>query len=214
MVNQLLLPLQNAQYGTFERRHRGRWDHEVAQFKERVAKIEKKTKTFIDQAFQRLRSAEGAFELLQRFQHIDSRESIKRQMMDKFQEILAQASKELNVTRDLFEKHKNNPPIAGAIAWARALYYKQKKPILKFRTHENLLKRPEGEAFKQEYLRFAKAVHKYTQDKYAKWAKEVQNKATENLKRHILGPNLLDSPLSAADMPVPGPGVSVGVAAP
>ena len=67
----------------------------MSMFRDKVAEIEVKTKAFIDHAFQRLRSAEGAFDLLEKFQHIQSRQSIKDQMMEKFDDIIGQASKEL-----------------------------------------------------------------------------------------------------------------------
>jgi dynein heavy chain len=60
-----------------------------------VAEIEKKTKDFIDHAFQRLRSAQGAFDLLEKFQHIQSRQSIKEQMMEKFDDIIGQVHKRI-----------------------------------------------------------------------------------------------------------------------
>ncbi len=52
--------------------------------------------------------------------------------------------------------YKNYPPVAGAIAWARSLYLKQKRPIMRFRTMDRLMKRPSGEEFKAAYLEFAK----------------------------------------------------------
>lgn len=143
-------------------------------------------------------------------------------MMEKFDEILSQATRELHATVQLFEAHKDCPPVyknyppeAGAIAWARALYHKQKKPILKFRTHEDLLKRPQGEAYKQEYLAFAKAIHRYCDKHYKDWADEVHNTATDNLKQPILGPDMLARKLHPSEYPrLTGPSaVSVGVLA-
>ncbi|OAF64423.1 hypothetical protein A3Q56_07865, partial [Intoshia linei] len=59
-----------------------------------VVSIEGEAIRFIDESFQCLRSAEGAFDLLLRFRHIKSRESINRQMSSKFNEILSQYEKE------------------------------------------------------------------------------------------------------------------------
>ena len=60
--------------------------------------IEKEAKNFIDESFKTLRSAEAAFDMLLKFKHIRSREAINRQMMMKFNDILAQYCKEVTET--------------------------------------------------------------------------------------------------------------------
>lgn len=57
--------------------------------------IEKEAKKIIDESFKTLRSAEAAFDMLLKFKHIRSREAINRQMMMKFNDILAQYCKEV-----------------------------------------------------------------------------------------------------------------------
>lgn len=57
--------------------------------------IEKEAKSFIDESFKTLRSAEAAFDMLLKFKHIRSRDAINRQMMMKFNDILAQYCKEV-----------------------------------------------------------------------------------------------------------------------
>ena len=146
-VQSLVGPLESVPFDIFDRRYASSWDAVMVQFREHVVQIEQMTRSFIDTSFQKLRSAMGAFDLLQNFQNIQSRESINTQMMEKYKDILMQYSKELEKLSDLFEKHKacpplyrNNPPVAGAIAWARSLYHRAKEPILRFRASSNLLK--------------------------------------------------------------------------
>ena len=117
-----------------------------------VLEIETMTRHFIDTSFRKLRSAEGAFDLLQNFQTIQSRDSINRQMMEKYNDTLDQYSKELETIQATFENgkadppiFKNYPPVAGAIAWANALYLRTKEPIIKFRSMSDLLKSQQGE---------------------------------------------------------------------
>jgi len=59
-------------------------------FHEKVQEIEQRTIQFIDVSFQKLRSAEGAFELLENFNNIETRKAIQEQMMEKFSNILQQ----------------------------------------------------------------------------------------------------------------------------
>lgn len=109
-------------------------------FRQQVEEIEDMTKSFIEQSFQKLRSAEGAFELVQNFQNIQSRESINQSIDERYKDILSQYTKELDHISAIFHAHKGAPPIsknypavAGAIAWARDLYNRAKKPILRFK---------------------------------------------------------------------------------
>ncbi len=64
-------------------------------FNREVTPIENEAKHFIDESFKTLRSAEGAFDMLQNFKHIRSREAINSQMMKKFNDILLQYGKEV-----------------------------------------------------------------------------------------------------------------------
>jgi dynein heavy chain len=60
----------------------------MAQFNEQVVMLDRMCHSFLDTAFDTLRSAEGAFEVLQRFQHMESRETIQRQLMEKLMQYL------------------------------------------------------------------------------------------------------------------------------
>ena len=64
-------------------------------FDNSVRTIESEANSFIDDSFKSLRSAEGAFDMLHNFKHIRGRAAINTTMMMKFEEILAQYSKEV-----------------------------------------------------------------------------------------------------------------------
>lgn len=57
--------------------------------------IEGEAINFIDQSFKTLRSSAAAFDMLQKFKHIRSREAINKHLMRKFNDILAQYCKEV-----------------------------------------------------------------------------------------------------------------------
>jgi dynein heavy chain len=79
------------------------WSGVNAKFTTDKEQIERATRAFIDTSFKKLRSAEGAFALLQNFKSIKSEGAINRQMMDKFNDILEQFSREIVVTRQIFD---------------------------------------------------------------------------------------------------------------
>lgn len=120
-------------------------------FNHEVTEIEVEAKVFINQSFKKLRSAEGAFEMLLRFKNVRSREIINNEMMKKFTDILSQYLKEIDQIFDIFQRFKdkppvfkNHPPVSGAIAWARFLFKCIKRPILKFLTVEELMNTDQG----------------------------------------------------------------------
>ena len=98
-------------------------------------------------------------------------------MMQKFDDILLQYSKELERVRETFESKKNDPivfknfpPIAGAIAWAKHLYYRAKRPIMRFRRMESWFEGSETwQNVMNEYVSFAKDVKDFCKGLYAQW---------------------------------------------
>lgn len=124
-------------------------------FHREVEGIESEAKRFIDDSFKYLRSAEGAFDLLLKFQNIKSREVINNQMMNKLHEILKQYEKEVDQINDMFIKNKQRPPlskgqppIGGAILWERSLFERIKKTIVRFLTYEDMMNCEEGQNVK------------------------------------------------------------------
>ena len=74
---------------------RGEWRTVMDRFKRDVRVIEEEANSFINDSFESLRSAEGAFDMLHNFKHIRARESINETMMRKFDQILDQYGKEV-----------------------------------------------------------------------------------------------------------------------
>lgn len=77
-------------------RHVASWRTVMDWFHKEVTAIENEARHFIDDSFKKLRSAEGAFDMLLNFRHIRSREAINSQMMKKFNDILVQFGKEVH----------------------------------------------------------------------------------------------------------------------
>ena len=77
---------------------RGEWRAVMDRFKRDVRVIEEEANSFINDSFESLRSAEGAFDMLHNFKHIRARESINETMMRKFDQILDQYGKEVCCT--------------------------------------------------------------------------------------------------------------------
>jgi dynein heavy chain len=65
----------------------------------------------------------------------------------------------------LFEKgqfnlivSKNMPPVAGSISWARSIFYRIKRSIIKFLTKEETLEKDLFNEIKKNYKELAKMI--------------------------------------------------------
>ena len=72
-VQDMLHAIETVAFDIFDRRYQSGWESTMSRFGHNVALIEETAKQFIDASFHNLRSAEGAFELLQNFKNIKSR---------------------------------------------------------------------------------------------------------------------------------------------
>eukprot|EP00398_MALV-I-01_sp_L67-1_P000765 gene765-501_t len=177
----------------FEDRFRNTWDTFFANFKEQVEKIEKKATAFLDKSFQKLRRAEGAFQLLRKFKNIESRDKINKKMNEKFVDILTQYNHEVCRMRALFKKgvemppiSKNSPPVSGSIMWARSIFHRVKRPVLSFKTMPNLLESQQGQDACRDYVDLGKEILAYEQSQFDGWIANAEKIAEDALKLNIL----------------------------
>ncbi|KAJ3039942.1 Dynein heavy chain 10, axonemal [Rhizophlyctis rosea] len=196
-VEALVVPFEQVPFDVFNKKYQTAWESLMTRFREQIIQIEDMAKQFIDASFKKLRSAEGAFDLLQNIKNIKSRESINKQLMGKWYEILDQYAKEVDTIEEIFRNHKNNPPctkneprIAGAIAWSRSLFYRIKKTIVRFQSLQEMLASEQGRAVTKKYLTVAKSMREYEEQLYQQWCQSVEANSLQYLKSHILARDL------------------------
>ncbi|KAI8825885.1 dynein heavy chain and region D6 of dynein motor-domain-containing protein [Fimicolochytrium jonesii] len=192
-VENLVVPFESAPFDVFSKPHQNAWELLMTRFREQILQIEDMARQFIDASFKKLRSAEGAFDLLQNIKNIKSRESINAQLMGKWYEILDQYAREVDIIDEIFRNHKDNPPctknqprVAGAIAWSRSLFARIKKTIVRFQSLQEMLVSEQGRAVTKKYLGVAKAMRTYEEQLYAQWCVSVEANSLQYLKSHIL----------------------------
>lgn len=214
MVEDLPLPLQKLRQSPYEKSNEDQWNSRMERFRREAQAIEDQTASFIDVAFEKLRSAEGAFDLLGKLSGVEMREAIRRQLEAKQDRVVSKAREELSEAEDLFETQRDSPPVfkdyppvAGAISWAHSLYIRQKRLILRFRKEmPGLLTTPDGQSYKRAYLNYARSIDTYIRDLYSGWSERVEQLASDFLTQHVLGPSLHDKPLAPKDILKPGSG--------
>ncbi|XP_073442216.1 dynein axonemal heavy chain 10 [Dendrobates tinctorius] len=192
-VDGLIKPMEALSFDPFDIKYSQEWKLVIDDFKNEVQAIEGEAINFIDESFKTLRSAEAAFDMLLKFQHIRSREAINRQMMMKFNAILEQYCKEVDIVNKLFMKHletpplyKNHPPVAGAIYWERSLFLRIKQTIVRFLEMEEMLASEHGKMAKAKYLEVARRMKEYEDKKYEAWKESTDQTLPSLLKRSLL----------------------------
>ncbi|KAJ1570092.1 Dynein heavy chain 10, axonemal, partial [Nowakowskiella sp. JEL0078] len=192
-VEALVVPFEQAPFDIFNKRHQGSWESLMLRFREQILQIEDMAKQFIDASFKKLRSAEGAFDLLQNIKNIKSRQSINNQLMGKWYEILDQYAREVDIIEEIFKTNKEAPPVtknqpkvAGAIAWSRSLFYRIKKTIVRFQSMQEMLASEQGRSVTRKYITVAKTMREYEDGLYASWCNSVELNSLNLLKANIL----------------------------
>ncbi|XP_069678773.1 dynein axonemal heavy chain 10-like [Periplaneta americana] len=192
-VEKLVTPLSQPDFDIFDQKYELNWQEILENFYRMVAKLENEASYFIDESFKFLRSSEEALELLLKFKHISTREAIHKQLMSKFDLVMAQFTKEIltienefNVTKRNPPLLRNQPPMSGAIFWCRLLFDKLKKPVLKFQEVEELYRSEyKKEAF-DLYLSLCKQMKDFENTKFSQWEKKAIPTVTSNLKKNVL----------------------------
>ncbi|XP_044541337.1 dynein axonemal heavy chain 10 [Gracilinanus agilis] len=192
-VDGLVSPMEVLTFDPFSIKCSQFWKYVIEDFKIEVLVIEKEAKNFIDESFKTLRSAEAAFDMLLKFKHIRSREAINKQMMMKFNDILNQYCKEIDIINRIFilnldspPLYKNHPPVAGAIYWERSLFYRIKHTILRFQEVEEMLDSDRGREVKQKYLEVGRRMKDYEDRKYEQWREWTEQNLPNLLKKSLL----------------------------
>ncbi|NXG08210.1 DYH10 protein, partial [Sakesphorus luctuosus] len=82
--------------------------------------------------------------------------------------------------------YKNHPPVAGAISWSRSLLHRIKHTIIRFQEVEELLTSEHGKKVKQIYLKVAKKMKEYEDEKYKEWRESTEQMLPLLLKHNLL----------------------------
>ena len=194
-VREYVGKLESFPNDVFKEEYKDAWVALFQGFEHNIETIENETISLIDMTFRdKLKSAEGAFDLLQKFKNIMTRPRIEEKMKNKYDDVLNQYDKELDNMRELFEKgmkntpiSKNRPPKAGKICWARSIMGRIRAPIFKFKTYENLLQKDNGKLVSKKYVALARDLDRnYEAQIYEKWQRDNTEYAISLLKNKIL----------------------------
>ncbi|XP_030756931.1 dynein heavy chain 10, axonemal [Sitophilus oryzae] len=234
-VDKLVLNIENIDFDIFDSNCKENWDAVLANCDKEVRKLDLEGANFIDQTFKMIRSSESALDMMLKFKHLETRQTIQNKLMQKFDVILDQYIREVLAVDDTFTRNKRHPILnkdnqmhGGAIYWVRLLFYKLKRPILKFLPVTELMDSPLREESFGAYLKLAKELRAYEEAKLEEWMEAYAQMSEKVMQMEILklsdlsrkkyfkpirgsGPNPAESQTkstqSALSTPTPGRGV-------
>lgn len=142
-----------------------KFDRALIDFQARITDLEAELQAFINQSFENITSIEHALELLDKFQNILQRESLRSDLDSKLSIIFQNYGMDLEHIQQLYEKQKfdppiarNLPPVAGNIAWARHLYQRIESPMRQFYKNQNVLAGKEAKKIIKMYNKIARTL--------------------------------------------------------
>jgi len=145
-----------------------KFDRDLMDFDVQIHDLETQLQSFINSAFENISSTEQALNLLQQFQTILERDTLKGDLEEKYLFIFSTYGFDLEAVQTVYEKHKNNPPvprnappIAGNIMWARQLLRRIEEPMRKFSTNKAIMASKEAKRVVRVYNRVAQTLIKF-----------------------------------------------------
>ncbi|KAF6017221.1 hypothetical protein EB796_024462 [Bugula neritina] len=192
-VDNLKSPIINFRESPFDKVNTSAWNRIMEWFSYEVNNIEQETINFINESFKKLRSAEAAYDLFHKFKNIRSRKSINEEMMKRFNDILLQFSKEVERVERIYREKKkappvskSDPPVVGAIRWARMLLHKMKDTVLKLAGMPEFLHTDTGRKARGKYLYAGRSLKAYEESKYHAWVDHAEHVVAALLKKSLI----------------------------
>uniref|UniRef100_A0A1I8ID59 Dynein heavy chain 5, axonemal n=1 Tax=Macrostomum lignano TaxID=282301 RepID=A0A1I8ID59_9PLAT len=186
--NVIVVGMKKKPYDFLDQR-RVDFDNDYEDFKRQILELQGSIQAFMDARFEKLTSSYRALQTLKRFERL----RIPRLgIEEKYQKILVFYGKELDSAVRIYNKNKDDPPIArdlppigGKICWARQLFRRIEEPMVLFKTMPQLLASPEGKRIVKNYNKLAEVLVAFEMLYHRAWTKQVQS-AQVGLKASLL----------------------------
>lgn len=192
-VDALVVPIEEADFDIFNVFNKENWEAMTAWFYEQVSYLEDQAKFYIDECFTVLINAENALEMLLKFKNIKTRAAIQQQLLRKFDMIMQQFSKEINIVENIYHRGKRHPPLltyhppmAGAIFWVRQLFHRLRRPVLIFQEVRELKHNELKLLAFSQYFELSKQLKEFEKAKFNTWLEKALPIITAIMKKSVL----------------------------
>ncbi|KAI4497256.1 hypothetical protein M0802_007740 [Mischocyttarus mexicanus] len=192
-IGLLLEPFKLAEFDVFSPFNKENWEATILRFNTEVSYLENDAKFFIDEYFKVLINAKDALEMLFKFKDRKTRVAIREILSSKFEITMQQFNKEIGFVESIYNRGKRNPPlltyhppVAGAIFWARQLFYCLKKSVLYFQDIQELKHNKLKLMGFSQYLDIGKQLKTFEEIRFNTWIDKAQETITNIMKSNVL----------------------------
>ncbi|NWY63744.1 DYH9 protein, partial [Erithacus rubecula] len=176
------------------------FEQDVLGFQQKVEDIDHRLATVFSQAFSSAPGLEHICKLLAMFQKLLQRPVMAAAAADKVPVLLSMFSTALDQARLTYTRHtqaglqlgfpplhKNVPPVAGALRWARELRARIQRPLEQLRHIPWLsLDSARGRRVMQKYEEMIQLLDRYQEKLYLDWSQTVSEESQYNLSQPLL----------------------------
>ncbi|NXU74079.1 DYH9 protein, partial [Oreotrochilus melanogaster] len=176
------------------------FEQDASDFQQKVEDLDRRLGTVFIQAFNDASDLEHIFKLLDIFGSLLERPIIAADAADKFSVLTRMFSRALDHARLIYSRHiqaelklgsppvhKNMPPVAGALGWARDLRARIQVPFGHFMHIKHLcLDSPEVERVVKKYQEMIQLLDRYQEKLYIAWSQTVSEKSQYNLTQPLI----------------------------
>ncbi|XP_014742318.1 PREDICTED: dynein heavy chain 9, axonemal [Sturnus vulgaris] len=176
------------------------FEQDALAFQQKVQDIDRRLATVFSQAFSHAPGLEHIFKLLAMFRNLLERPVMAAVAADKVPVVLSMFSTALDQARLTYTRHtqaglqlgfpplhKNAPPVAGALGWARELQARIQRPLEHLRSIPWLsLDSARGRRVLQKYEEMIQLLDRYQEKVYLDWSQTVSEKSQYNLTQPLL----------------------------
>nr|KAF7430111.1 hypothetical protein H0235_006509 [Vespula pensylvanica] len=192
-IGLLLEPFKLADFDVFSPFNKENWEATMSRFNAEVSYLENDAKFFIDECFKVLINAKDTLEMLFKFKNRKTRATIREILSSKFEITMQQFSKEIGSVENIYNRGKRNPPLltyhppmAGAIFWARQLFYCLRGPVLYFQNIQELKHNELKLMSFSQYLDIGKQLKAFEEIKFKSWISKAEETITNIMKSNVL----------------------------
>ncbi|XP_064611990.1 dynein axonemal heavy chain 5-like isoform X2 [Liolophura sinensis] len=154
------------------------FDADFEEFKRQIGELHSTITGFMDQRFERIISTQRALLILRKFERLNLP---NLGIQEKYQRILLHYSKDIDNVSRLYQKYKNDPPvardlppIAGKISWSRQLFRRIQEPMEVFQSHDDILQIPDAKKIIKSYNKLAKVLLEFEVLYHRGWLRQVE----------------------------------------
>lgn len=165
--------------------HNNKFDRDYVEFNVRIGDMENNLKQVVNKSFDSISSINHSLILLQKFQSIVERESLKSDLDSKLNLIFQKYGLELEQVQQLYEKQKhdppfprNLPPVAGNISWSRHLLQRIEEPMIEFQKNQNVLAGKDAKRIIKMYNKVARTLVAFEFLWYKAWIQSIDQAKT------------------------------------